>query len=153
MGSVSNVSREHLPLLLAGIIPGLILSVYLIKPSEAALLGEDYSRTMGVNVVRYRTLIFISTSLLTGTVTAFCGPIGFIGIAIPHICRMIFKTSSYKTLLPAGILMGASVMLLSDIISQMPGSQVILPLNAVTSLIGIPVIIRIIMGKGKYVYE
>ncbi len=153
MGSVSSVSREHLPLLLTGFLPGLLLSLYLIKPSNVALLGEEYSTTMGVNVVRYRTLVFISTSLLTGTVTAFCGPIGFIGIAIPHICRMTFKTSRYGILLPGSILLGASVMLLSDIISQVPGSQVILPLNAVTSLIGIPVIIRIILGNRKFLYE
>ena len=153
MGSVSSVSNEQLPLLLAGVIPGLLLSLFLVKPSNAALLGEEYSKTMGVRIIRYRILVFISTSLLTGTVTAFCGPIGFIGIAIPHICRMIFKTSRQGILLSGCILVGATVMLLSDIISQLPGSQTILPINAVTSLIGIPVIVWIITGKRKYMYE
>ena len=153
MGSVSSVSNEQLPLLLAGVIPGLLISLFLVKPSNAALLGEEYSKTMGVRIIRYRILVFISTSLLTGTVTAFCGPIGFIGIAIPHICRMIFKTSRQGILLSGCILVGATVMLLSDIISQLPGSQTILPINAVTSLIGIPVIVWIITGKRKYMYE
>ncbi len=151
MGSVSNVSREQLPVILAGLIPGLTLALLVVKSSNAIQLGESHAKTLGVNIVRYRTLVFISTSLLTGTVTAFCGPIGFIGIAVPHICRMIFKTSRQGILLLASIFAGASVMLVSDIFSQLPGSESILPINAVTSLIGIPVVIWIIFRKQKLV--
>ena len=153
MGSVSSVSSEQMPLLLAGFIPGLFLSFLIIKPSNAILLGEDYARTLGVRIHFYRTVLFVSTSFLTGTVTAFCGPIAFIGIAVPHICRMLFKTSKQGVLLVACILTGASVMLLSDILSQLPGSQMMLPINAVTSLIGIPVVIWILLGKKRFVYE
>jgi iron complex transport system permease protein len=151
MGSVSNVSREQLIVLLAGIIPGLIISVFTLKPSNAILLGDNYARTLGINIKTYRVLIFLSTSLLTGTITAFCGPIGFIGIAVPHICRMVFQTSDQGTLFIASIFAGASLMLLSDIISQMPGSDSILPINAVTSLLGIPVVIWIILRKKKVI--
>jgi iron complex transport system permease protein len=152
MGSVSSVSREQIPLLLAGFIPGILLSISILKPSNAILLGEDYARTLGIRIHLYRAVLFLSTSFLTGTVTAFCGPIAFIGIAVPHICRMLFKTSYPGTLLISSILVGASIMLLSDLVSQLPGSQLILPINAVTSLIGIPVVIWIILGKNRHVY-
>ena len=153
MGSVSSVSNEQIPILLAGFLPGILLSFLIIKPSNAILLGEDYARTMGVRIHKYRILVFISTSLLTGTITAFCGPIAFIGIAVPHICRMLFKTSRQGVLLAGCVITGASVMLLSDIISQLPGTQLILPVNAVTSLIGIPVVIWILLGKKRFIYE
>ncbi len=153
MGSVSSVSNEQIPILLVGFVPGIILSFFVIKPSNAILLGEEYARTMGVHIHNYRILVFTSTSLLTGTVTAFCGPVAFIGIAVPHICRMLFRTSRQGVLLAGCILTGASVMLLSDIISQLPGSQIILPVNAVTSLIGIPVVIWILLGKKRFMYE
>lgn len=153
MGSVNSVTPEQLPLLLTGFIPGMLLSLFIIKPSDAVLLGEEYAKTMGVRIIRYRIIVFTSTSLLTGTITAFCGPIGFIGIAIPHICRIVFNTSKHAVLLSGSILLGASSLLLSDIISQLPGSQTILPINAVTSLIGIPVIIWIITGKRKTDYD
>jgi iron complex transport system permease protein len=151
MGSVSNVSREQIPVILGGVIPGLILSVLVIKSSNAIQLGESHAKTLGINLTRYRTLVFISTSLLTGTVTAFCGPIGFIGIAVPHICRMIFQTSRQGILFVSSVLAGASLMLISDIISQLPGSESILPVNAVTSLLGIPVVIWIILRKQKLI--
>jgi iron complex transport system permease protein len=151
MGSVSNVSREQLPVILGGVIPGLILSVLVVKSSNAIQLGESHAKTLGINITRYRTLVFISASLLTGTVTAFCGPIGFIGIAVPHICRMIFQTSRQGILLVSSILAGSSLMLVSDIISQLPGSESILPINAVTSLLGIPVVIWIILRKQKLI--
>jgi iron complex transport system permease protein len=151
MGSVSNVSREQIPVILGGLIPGLLLSLLVVKSSNAVQLGESHAKTLGINILRYRTLIFISTSLLTGTVTAFCGPIGFIGIAVPHICRMIFQTSRQGILLLSSIFTGASVMLLSDIISQLPGSESMLPINAVTSLLGIPVVVWIIFRKQKLI--
>jgi len=151
MGSVSNVSREQIPIILGGLIPGLILAVMVVKSSNAVQLGESHAKTMGINITRYRIMVFVSTSLLTGTVTAFCGPIGFIGIAVPHICRMIFQTSRQGILLLSSVLAGASVMLLSDIISQLPGSESILPVNAVTSLLGIPVVVWIIFRKQKLI--
>jgi len=151
MGSVSNVSIEQIPVILGGIIPGLILSVMVVKSSNAVQLGESHAKSLGINILRYRILIFISTSLLTGTVTAFCGPIGFIGIAVPHICRMIFKTSRQGILLASSIFAGASIMLISDIVSQLPGSESMLPINAVTSLLGIPVVIWIILRKQKLI--
>jgi iron complex transport system permease protein len=151
MGSVSNVSREQIPVILGGIIPGLILSLLVVKSSNAVQLGDSHAKTLGINIIRYRTLIFISTSLLTGTVTAFCGPIGFIGIAVPHICRMIFRTSRQGILLLSSIFAGASLMLISDIVSQLPGSESMLPINAVTSLLGIPVVIWIILRKQKLI--
>jgi iron complex transport system permease protein len=149
MGSVSNVSIQQIYVLMAGIIPGLILAIFTLKSSNAILLGENYARTLGINIKNYRILVFISTSLLTGTITAFCGPIGFIGIAVPHICRMILQTSQQGTLFIASIFAGSALMLFSDIISQMPGSETILPVNAVTSLIGIPIVIWIILRKKK----
>jgi len=151
MGSVSNVSKEQLIVLLAGIIPGIVITVFTLKPSNAILLGDNYARTLGINIRNYRVLVFLSTSLLTGTITAFCGPIGFIGIAVPHICRMIFQTSNQATLFTASIFVGSSLMLFSDIISQMPGSESILPVNAVTSLIGIPVVVWIILRRKKVI--
>jgi iron complex transport system permease protein len=104
---------------------------------------------MGLNLLFSRVIIFISTSILTGSITAFCGPIGFIGIAVPHLTRMIFKTSDHRLLIPAVILTGGIVMLLSDIFSQIPGSDSVLPINSVTSLIGIPVVIWIVFRNLK----
>ena len=151
MGSVSNVSREQIPVILLGVIPGLVLSLLVVKSSNAVQMGESHAKTLGVNIIKYRTLVFISTSLLTGTVTAFCGPIGFIGIAVPHICRMLFQTSRQGILLFSSIFAGASIMLFSDIISQLPGSESMLPINAVTSLLGIPIVIWIIFRKQKLI--
>jgi len=151
MGSLSNVSREQIPVILSGVIPGLILSVLVVKSSNAVQLGDNHAKTLGINIIRYRSIVFISTSLLTGTVTAFCGPIGFIGIAVPHICRMIFQTSRQGILLLASIFGGSSLMLISDIVSQLPGSESMLPINAVTSLFGIPVVVWIILRKNKNV--
>lgn len=147
MGSLSSVSPEQVKFLLTGFLPGILIAIFLIKPSDAILLGENYARSMGVRIKLYRTMVFISTSILTGTVTAFCGPIGFIGIAVPHISRMISGTSRNGILLVYSILTGSVVMLLSDILSQLPGTDLMLPVNAITSLIGIPVVIWIILGR------
>jgi iron complex transport system permease protein len=117
---------------------------------NALLMGENYATSIGLNVRFARIVIFTGTSILAGSVTAFCGPIGFIGIAVPHIARIIFRTSDHKILIPATILTGGSVMLLSDIISQLPGSENVLPVNSVTSLVGIPVVIWVIFRNRKY---
>jgi iron complex transport system permease protein len=150
MGSLGNLTSGQLNVLLISVTTGVILSIFSSKMLNALLLGENYARSIGLNTKFARTVIFICTSILAGSVTAFCGPIGFIGIAVPHIVRILFRTSDHRILIPGTILTGGAVMLISDIISQMPGSESVLPVNAVTSLIGIPVVIWIILGNRKY---
>jgi iron complex transport system permease protein len=149
MGSLGSVTNNQMLVFVAGVSAGLLIAVFLPKYLNALLLGEHYARSMGVNIFRIRVLVFISTSLLAGTVTAFCGPIGFIGIAIPHVCRMLFKTANHQWLIPASIILGANVMLISDIVSQLPGYQSVLPINSITALIGIPVVVYIIIRNRK----
>jgi iron complex transport system permease protein len=132
------------------VLAGSILSLISVKMLNALLLGEDYARSIGLDVRRSRFVIIAGTSILAGTITAFCGPIGFIGIAVPHLARIIFRTSDHKILIPGTILAGAIVMLASDIISQMPGSDNVLPVNSITALIGIPVVIWVILRDQKY---
>lgn len=149
MGSVSNVSGSQIYIFSASIFAGLIISLLSIKSLNMLLLGENYAQTLGLNIRMARLMIFLSTSILTGTVTAFCGPIGFIGIAVPHLCRMLLRTGDQKQLMYASILAGASVMLLSDTLSLLPGKGAILPLNTVTAIIGVPIVIYIIMRNNK----
>jgi iron complex transport system permease protein len=151
MGSLGSVTKSQLMVLAAAILAGIFLAFLKIKDLDAFLLGEDYARSLGVSIKTSRVVIFLSTSLLAGTITAFCGPIGFIGIAVPHICRVIFKTASHLVLVPAVILTGSITMLFSDIVSQLPGMQTTLPVNSVTALIGIPVIIWMIVKNRKFV--
>lgn len=111
------------------------------------LLGEDYVRTMGLNPVLIRTIVFTSTSILAGATTAFCGPIGFLGIVVPHLARMMFNTSGHGVLLPGSFLIGSAFLLVSDLVSQLPGTDHILPINSVTALFGIPIIVWIIIRR------
>ena len=150
MGSLGNLTSGQLGVLGVSVFAGLVLSLLLTKMLNVLLLGENYASSLGLNVRFARTLIFICTSILAGSVTAFCGPIGFIGIAVPHIVRIIFRTSDHRILIPGTILAGGAIMLLSDVISQLPGSDNVLPVNAVTSFIGIPVVIWVIMRNRKY---
>jgi cobalamin transport system permease protein len=150
MGSLGNLTASQLNVLLISVSAGTVVSLFSSKMLDALLLGENYAGSIGLNVRFARTVIFICTSILAGSVTAFCGPIGFIGIAVPHIVRIIFKTSDHKTLIPGTILLGGATMLICDIISQLPGSESVLPVNAVTSLIGIPVVIWVILRNRKY---
>lgn len=150
MGSLGNLTASQLNVLLLAVISGVILTLLSTKMLNALLLGENYAKSLGLNVRRSRFLIFLCTSILAGSVTAFCGPIGFIGIAVPHIARILFRTSDHRVLVPATILIGGALMLLSDIISQLPGSETVLPINAITSLIGIPVVIWIILHNRKF---
>ena len=150
MGSLGNLTSSQLNILLISVGAGILLSAISVKMLNALLLGENYAGSIGLNVKFSRIIIFAGTSILAGSVTAFCGPIGFIGIAVPHIARIIFKTSDHKILIPGTILTGGAVMLISDIISQMPGSDKILPVNSVTALIGIPVVIWVILRNRKY---
>ncbi|MBN2633492.1 MAG: iron ABC transporter permease [Bacteroidales bacterium] len=145
MGSLGNLSAAQLKILALSVTAGLILALVSVRMLNVLLLGENYAGSMGLNIKFSRALIFITTSLLAGSVTAFCGPVGFIGIAVPHIVRNIFRTSDHSILLPGTLLTGGIVMLISDIVSQLPGSDTILPINSVTSLIGIPVVIWVIM--------
>jgi iron complex transport system permease protein len=150
MGSLGNLTSQQLQVLLISVSIGVILNLISVKMLNALLLGENYATSIGLNVKLARIVIFAGTSILAGSVTAFCGPIGFIGIAVPHIARIIFRTSDHKILIPATICIGGSVMLLSDIISQLPGSESVLPVNSVTSLVGIPVVIWVILRNRKY---
>jgi iron complex transport system permease protein len=149
MGSLGGVTNNQLIIFIPSILAGLIIAMALPKSLNVLLLGENYARSMGLNVMLTRVLVFISTSLLAGTVTAFCGPIGFIGIAIPHIARMLFHTANHFVLVPASILLGVNTMLLSDIISQLPGNATILPITSITALLGIPIVIWIIIRNQK----
>lgn len=147
MGSLGGVTWDKLYIIAPMIIVGLIMAVAVIKPMNMLLLGEGYARTMGLNVARTRLLILLSTTLLAGTVTAFCGPIGFIGMAMPHLARAIFSNADHRTLLPASALMGAISLLVCDILSKM----YTLPINALTALLGIPIIIWVIVKKRNIV--
>jgi cobalamin transport system permease protein len=150
MGSVGNLTVSQLKVMMFSVLAGVILSLISVKMLNAMLLGEDYARSIGLDVRRSRFVIIAGTSVLAGTITAFCGPIGFIGIAVPHLARIIFRTSDHKILIPGTILAGAIIMLASDIIAQMPGSDNVLPVNSVTALIGIPVVIWVILRDQKY---
>ena len=149
MGSLGGVSLSQLKVLIPSVIIGLLITFMLIKILNAMLVGENYAKSMGLNIRLSRFLIFFSTSLLAGSITAFCGPIGFIGIAVPHIARIIFKTANHKSLLPGTMIIGGIVLLLSDIISQLPGHEKTLPINSITALVGIPIVIWIIIRNQK----
>ena len=141
MGSLGDVTINQLHLMLPAVLIGLVVSVAVIKPLNLLLLGEQYARTMGLNVRRSRYLIFLSTTLLAGTVTAFCGPIGFVGLAIPHIARMLFSNADHRILLPASALCGAVTLLICDILSK----WLTLPINTITALLGIPIVIWVVI--------
>lgn len=149
MGSLGNLTSGQLHILIYSVVAGTLLSIISIKMLDVLLLGENYAASVGLNIKFARIVIFACTSILAGSVTAFCGPIGFIGIAVPHIARNIFKTSGHLTLVPASILVGGILMIVSDIISQLPGSENVLPVNSVTSLIGIPVVIWVILRNRR----
>jgi iron complex transport system permease protein len=152
MGDFSAVTNERLPFFVIISLTGIFLSVLLIKPLNAMLLGEMYAANLGINIKRTRLLILLCTGLLTATATAFCGPVSFIGLAVPHIARLILGTSDHSTLLPLSMLSGACVALICNIITILPGSDGILPLNAVTPLIGAPVIIYVIINRKNIQY-
>ena len=141
MGSLGDVTISQLWILLPAVAAGLLLAVITIKPLNLLLFGEEYARTMGLHIKRSRTLLFLSTTLLAGTVTAFCGPIGFIGLAMPHVTRMLSHTSDHRILVPGTVLTGAVVLLLCDIVSKL----LTLPINSITALLGIPVVILVVL--------
>ena len=146
-GSLGGVTNEQLRVLGLIVLVGVVMSLLLSKTLNALLLGEDYAQSMGLNIRRSRIMIIVVTSLLAGSITGFCGPIGFIGIAVPHLTRSFLNTSDHKILIPSTVLVGGILMLLCDIISQVPGSQTVLPVNAITAMIGSPVVIWIIVKR------
>ena len=141
MGSLGGVTGGQLAIAAAATAAGTVLAIAAVKPMNMLMLGETYARTTGLDIERARHTILFSTTLLAGTITAFCGPIGFVGIAVPHIARMIFATADHRTLLPSSLLVGAAMMLLCDIIAK----RLTLPINSVTALMGIPVVIFIVI--------
>lgn len=140
MGSLGDVTYGQLAIIAPATVAGIALAVAAIKPMNMLLLGENYARTMGLDIPRTRRIIFISTTLLAGTITAFCGPIGFVGLAVPHLARMIFASADHRTLVPASMLIGTAMMLVCDIVAK----RLTLPINSVTALTGIPIVIYIV---------
>ncbi len=148
-GSFSGVNWTQLNVMALVILAGVVLMALLPKGLNALLLGEEYARTMGLNVGLLRFIVLLSASVLSGAVTAFCGPIGFIGVAVPHIARNLFKTSNHKVLIPAIILIGAAVSMAASLVAQLPGSQLVLPINVVTSLFGAPFVVWVVLKRKR----
>ena len=148
-GSLGNLSTEELIILSAITLTGLFLAIVSIKTLNSLLLGDQYARSLGLNIKRARLIVIVSTSLLAGSITAFVGPIAFIGLAVPHLTKLFFNTSNHKVLVPAVMLSGSILLLICDSISQMPMSELTLPINAVTSLFGAPVVIWLLVRKKK----
>ncbi|MDC6352314.1 iron ABC transporter permease [Zeaxanthinibacter sp. PT1] len=151
-GSLGNLSWPQLGLLGVILMLGIALSIISIKPLNALLLGEHYARSMGTSLQRSRYIIIGATGLLAGAVTAFAGPVAFIGLAVPHLTRQIFDTTDHKVLVPAVILYGAILLLLCDTLAQLPSSSYVLPINAITSIIGAPVVIWLLVRKRKMIF-
>lgn len=153
LGSLGNLSWNNIIIMAVAGVTGLLLAALSIKPLNALLLGERYAKSMGINFARTRFIIIMSTSILAGSITAFAGPIAFVGLAVPHIAKLIFRTSSHLVLFWATLLTGACILLLCDTVTQLPGSDFTLPINAVTSIIGAPVVIWLLLRKRKGVYS
>ena len=149
MGSLGGVTLQQLNIIVPVVVAGLLLSIWLIKPLNILLLGENYARTMGLNIKRIRFGVTLTTVLLAGTITAYCGPIGFIGLAVPHVARMLFREADHKVLVPATMLTGAAMMLLCDVASTLPAGDMTLPINTVSALVGIPIVIIVIVRNRK----
>lgn len=152
LGNFSGVSLQQLPYFFLFTLVGLLLAVLLIKPLNALLLGEMYAANLGIKIKRTRILILLCTGLLTATTTAFCGPISFIGLAVPHIARLMLGSSNHKMLVPVTLLTGSCIALLCNLLMVLPGTNNILPLNAVTPMLGAPVIIYVIVNRKNIQY-
>ena len=140
MGSLGEVTLTQLAFICPIILLGVAIALFTIKPLNILLLGESYATTSGINLTRVRGMVFLSTTLLAGTVTAFCGPIGFVGLAVPHLARMLFRSADHRILLPASAVIGSMMMLAGDILSKL----MLLPINTITALMGIPVVVYIV---------
>lgn len=149
MGSLGNLSWSSIGILTFCVAAGLLLSLFSIKPLNALLLGENYAKSMGLNFNKARIIIILATSILAGSITAYAGPIAFIGLAVPHIAKLVFQTSNHSVLFWATLLFGALTMLICDIVSQIPGTEITLPINAITSILGAPIVIWLMVRKQK----
>ena len=147
MGNFGGVSMDHMLLFALLCLVGIIASIFLIKPLNIMLLGTQYAESLGINIRQIRNLLLVTVGLLTAVITAFCGPISFIGLAIPHISRLLFRTDNHQILLPGTVLTGAVIALFCNLVCYLPGELGIIPLNAVTPLIGAPVIIYVIIKR------
>ncbi|WP_034892015.1 iron ABC transporter permease [Gillisia sp. Hel_I_29] len=151
-GSLGNLAWNEVGILSIFWFVGIIIAIFCIKNLNSLLLGEQYAKSLGVSISRNRILIIISTSLLAGSITAFAGPIAFVGLAVPHLIKQVIPVNDHRIILPAVILGGAILMLICDIAAQLPGSQYTLPINAITSLIGAPVVIWLLVRKRKFLF-
>ena len=152
MGNFSGVSLEQMPYFASFTLAGLVLAILLIKPLNALLLGNRYAENLGVNIKRTRNLLLIATGIPTAVTTAFCGPVSFIGLAVPHIARLLLGTSNHNSLMPVTLLTGSAVALLCSLICILPGESGIIPLNAVTPVLGAPVILYVIVNQRRIQY-
>ena len=151
-GSLGDLTWNEIWVLALFWLFGIVLAIFCIKNLNSLLLGEQYARSLGVSINRNRLMIIISTSLLAGSITAFAGPIAFVGLAVPHLIRQVIRVNNHSVLMPAVILGGAALMLICDIAAQLPGSEFTLPINAITSLIGAPVVIWLLVRKQKFLF-
>ena len=151
LGNLGNLSWTAIVILTCCVVSGLLLSIFSIKPLNALLLGENYAKSLGLNYKKSRMIIIFATSILAGSITAFAGPIAFVGLAVPHIAKLVFQTSNHTILFWSTILFGALIMLICDSISQLPGSDITLPINAVTSIFGAPIVIWLLIRKQKMI--
>lgn len=151
-GSLGNLSFTEISFLFFCWLTGLILSLFCLKNLNALLLGEEYAKSMGIHIKRNRLIVIIATSILAGGITAFAGPIAFVGLAVPHLVRLVIPVSNHLILMPAVLFAGAILMLICDIIAQIPGSELTLPINAVTSIFGAPIVIWLLLRRKKLVF-
>lgn len=151
-GSLGNLTWMQLSILCLCTCTGILLSIFSIKSLNAFLLGENYAKSLGIHLKKSRYTIIIATGLLAGCITAFAGPIAFIGLAVPHLTRQLFHTTNHKILIPAVLCCGAILMLICDTIAQLPGSMSVLPINAITSIFGAPVVIWLLVRKKKMMF-
>jgi iron complex transport system permease protein len=150
MGNLGNLSWSSILILTICVMLGLFLSLLSIKPLNALLLGENYAKSMGLNFNKARLIIILATSILAGSITAYAGPIAFVGLAVPHISKLVFQTSNHTVLFWSTLLFGAAIMLICDVVSQMPGMEITLPINAITSILGAPVVIWLLVRKRSF---
>jgi iron complex transport system permease protein len=149
MGSIGNLSWQNIFILFIAVTLGLLLSLFSLKALDALLLGENYAKSLGLNINKSRRTLIFATSILAGSITAFAGPIAFVGLAVPHLAKLLFQTSNHRVLFWSTIQIGAIIMLFCDMISQMPGFDFTLPINAITSIIGAPVVIWLLVRKNR----
>ncbi len=150
LGNIGNLSWTSIAILTIAVFIGLLLSIFSIKPLNALLLGENYAKSLGINYKKSQLIIILATSILAGSITAFAGPIAFIGLAVPHIAKLTFQSSNHTILFWSTLVFGAIIMLVCDIFTQIPGSDITLPINAITSIIGAPIVIWLLVRKKNF---